>query len=331
MVKMVEPIYVIAKYDYSAATDSDELDIKRNEKLLLIDDSKNWWKVQNKEHQAGFVPSNYVKACKKPSFLSNIRNTLQRKKSIDHSSSSASAGTKHGVSHNDYSDNHTPQNCDLTPRVAKYAYASQQKDEITLNKGDKVVVIEKCSDGWWRGKKADSEETGWFPSNYVCLEELDLTQNTMERDSSDLSDDYIEMVVTLFGFQRTHSWELSFEKDDVLKILDKPREDPEWWKAKNDSGEIGLIPRNYVQSLNYQNTTGGESNSSISGQSHGETGSSRTPSWGLRSRFDLSGPFEDRIWYYGNVKRGECDQMMNTYAEEGDFVLRNSETSVSTK
>ncbi|KAK6034608.1 SH3 domain protein [Cooperia oncophora] len=37
--------YVIVKYDYIAQEDQ-ELTIRKNERLRLIDDSKNWWKVR---------------------------------------------------------------------------------------------------------------------------------------------------------------------------------------------------------------------------------------------------------------------------------------------
>ena len=35
---------VVAKYDYKAR-DQQELDITKNEKLMLLDDSKHWWMV----------------------------------------------------------------------------------------------------------------------------------------------------------------------------------------------------------------------------------------------------------------------------------------------
>lgn len=38
--------YVVAKYDYSAQG-AQELDLRKNERYLLIDDSKHWWRVQN--------------------------------------------------------------------------------------------------------------------------------------------------------------------------------------------------------------------------------------------------------------------------------------------
>ncbi|VDM03839.1 unnamed protein product [Schistocephalus solidus] len=74
-----EPDIVIAKFDYKAA-DSQELDIQKNEKLTLMDDSQHWWKVMNSQGQVGYVPSNYVKRSKQGLF-SSLRNTLGRRKS----------------------------------------------------------------------------------------------------------------------------------------------------------------------------------------------------------------------------------------------------------
>jgi NCK adaptor protein 2 len=55
---------VVAKYDY-AAQGAQELDLRKNERYLLLDDSKHWWRVQNTRNQSGYVPSNYVKKEKK--------------------------------------------------------------------------------------------------------------------------------------------------------------------------------------------------------------------------------------------------------------------------
>ena len=49
-----EPQYVVAKYDY-IAQGNQELDMKRNERLLLLDDSKHWWRVQNPRGQVSIL------------------------------------------------------------------------------------------------------------------------------------------------------------------------------------------------------------------------------------------------------------------------------------
>ncbi|GAA6070241.1 cytoplasmic protein NCK1 isoform X1 [Tachysurus ichikawai] len=75
---MTEEVIVIAKFDYMAQQDQ-ELDIKKNERLWLLDDSKSWWRVRNATNKTGFVPSNYVErknSARKGSIVKNLKDTL---------------------------------------------------------------------------------------------------------------------------------------------------------------------------------------------------------------------------------------------------------------
>lgn len=75
---MTEEVIVVAKWDYTAQQDQ-ELDIRKNERLFLLDDSKTWWRVRNAANQTGYVPSNYVErknSLKKGSLVKNIKDTL---------------------------------------------------------------------------------------------------------------------------------------------------------------------------------------------------------------------------------------------------------------
>ena len=65
-----ESQYVVAKYDYMAQGNQ-ELDMRRNERLLLLDDSKHWWRVQNSRQETGYIPSNYVRR-EKPSIFDRL-------------------------------------------------------------------------------------------------------------------------------------------------------------------------------------------------------------------------------------------------------------------
>lgn len=78
---MTEEVIVVAKWDYTAQQDQ-ELDIRKNERLHLLDDSKTWWRVRNAANQTGYVPSNYVErknSLKKASLVKNIKDTLGKK------------------------------------------------------------------------------------------------------------------------------------------------------------------------------------------------------------------------------------------------------------
>lgn len=79
-------VILVAKFDYQSK-EPHELDLKKNERLLLIDNSKNWWLVRKMDNdQTGYVPSNYVKKEKKsllekimPRKLQQINNTIDLK------------------------------------------------------------------------------------------------------------------------------------------------------------------------------------------------------------------------------------------------------------
>lgn len=36
-----------------------------------------------------------------------------------------------------------------------------------------------------------------------------------------------------------------------------------------------------------------------------------------------------KSWYYGNISRAQCDTLLNNHGLDGDFLIRDSETSVS--
>ena len=50
-----ETIILVAKFDYQKK-DSQELDLKKNERLILLDNSKKWWLVQKTDrNETGYV------------------------------------------------------------------------------------------------------------------------------------------------------------------------------------------------------------------------------------------------------------------------------------
>lgn len=57
----------------------------------------------------------------------------------------------------------------------------------------------------------------------------------------------LETVVALYSFTPMNEEELSFAKGEQLEVVDKPENDPDWWKARNQAGHTGLVPKNYVQ------------------------------------------------------------------------------------
>lgn len=211
--------YVVAKYDY-AKQGAQELDLRKNERYLLIDDSKHWWRVQNNRNQAGYVPSNYVKK-EKPSLFDSIKKKVKKgsgSKTLPNCSPSRQVDSPTMARRGLPAD---PSEA-IGTAIVKYNYQAQQPDELSLTKGTRILILEKSNDGWWRGQSGNS--TGWFPSNYTTEEcDNDDTLHTYA-----MAENVIDVMVALYPFNSNNDQELTFEKGDRLEILDRPVSDPEW-------------------------------------------------------------------------------------------------------
>lgn len=163
-----------------------------------------------------------------------------------------------------------------------------------------------------------------------------------------MAENVLDIVVALYSFTSTNDQELSFEKGDRLEILDRPPSDPEWYKARNNGGQIGLIPKNYVQvlalffentfaTLNLSNWRLFDSIFLILLQELSEYLTQPMGNGVVRTEpSDQNGTCIERpylggkSWYYGNISRAQCDTLLNNHGLDGDFLIRDSETNVST-
>nr|XP_038022733.1 LOW QUALITY PROTEIN: vinexin [Anas platyrhynchos] len=55
-----------------------------------------------------------------------------------------------------------------TPYRALYQYRPQNADELELQEGDRVDVMQQCDDGWFVGVSRRTQKFGTFPGNYVA-------------------------------------------------------------------------------------------------------------------------------------------------------------------
>ena len=49
--------------------------------------------------------------------------------------------------------------------TAQYDFQATRSDELSINSGDTINIIEKRNDGWWKGHLRSA--VGLFPSSYV--------------------------------------------------------------------------------------------------------------------------------------------------------------------
>lgn len=320
-----------------------------------------------------YVPSNYVKKGKKSIFekilprklpfslsgasctsasSSSTANNQHRPlllnttpKSIDASSSSHQQQHKNVIKYNanesfntstTTADTATMHSCRA---IVKHKYTASKPDEITLNVGVRVNVLQKFGDGWWRvsvaGNESEAAAAGLYPSNYL-LEEVttDSSLNSSfssqkspqpaafnitspfsrKHESVSSTERDIEYVRVMYAFEANEPDKLSIGVSDVLKLIDDEQQEQQdddsraWLKVMNSQGVVGHIPSKCVQPI------------ILSDEQLKEFVFIRRPT--------CVGLFAGMPWYFGNVSRVESNALLNKFAVNGDFLVRDSEREV---
>ncbi len=305
----------MALFDY-AARDSEELSVRKDEKLSVISDQGTWWNVRNESGVVGLVPSNYVQTIKPSTSTSRSAKPSTSRSDI-----------KEGPGMYQQTDlmmgkSQTKPSLNI-PAVAKFTYQANNEDELDLKKGEEVIVMEQEADGWWRGRIG--ARIGWFPSNYV-EEKADTSlssepvavavaaaEKPKEKDKT-----FICGVIALYSFNSGNPEELQFDKGDLMDIVDQPSEDPDWWEARKSDGVTGLVPRNYVEVVHDAEPVFGKTAPPSS------AGPSASQAGGMRK----DPPFLREPWFHGKMARREAENILNSQAQNGQFIVRQSETKV---
>lgn len=319
----------IAKFNYQAI-DQEELTISKGELLLVEDDKGTWWKVRNQHGNIGLVPSNYVELNKgsgggvvgvggggmvggpgPASAGQTTRTNLKIDEPPNQYQQPDLMVSRNGPSLN--------IRC-----IAKFKYINTREDELSLEKGDEVIVMEKEADGWWRGRCGT--RIGWFPFNYVeeppktAAAPLETVQQPSGPPMTNKHKTFVCGVIALYSFNSGNPEELPFEKGDLMDIIDQPPDDPDWWEARKAEGTSGLVPRNYVEVVHDAEPVFGRVgvNKPLGGAPMAAVATSRSPA-----------PFAREVWFYGRVGRRDAEGMLNRFAKNGEFIVRESETKVS--
>ncbi|XP_054724048.1 sorbin and SH3 domain-containing protein 2-like isoform X2 [Uloborus diversus] len=180
-----------ALYDFSAQT-SVELSVRKGETLALLRRVDNNWFEARLNNKKGIIPASYIQVLQQPekSFesptlsptsglsspigktYSPARITAELDRLSKHSSNSVSPHSASPVNRNERERllNHNIRSSNLIEPVmyrAMYSYNPQNSDELELQEGDMVCVVEVCDDGWYVGTSARTGVFGIFPGNYV--------------------------------------------------------------------------------------------------------------------------------------------------------------------
>jgi len=321
---------VIALYDYQA-NDAEELSIKKNEVLSLLDSDNNWWKVRNSNMKIGLVPSNYLKKNKGKSFMNSITQKLPGRRGRAPSSGQNIQKNQKllisdqigNVPANLVTDS-IPVHNQMETFISQFNYTAVNDDELSLVKGMRIVVLKEEADGWWLGKDAtDGNNKGWFPSNYVSKESSNSQQSLSNKQvPAPAQQNTVQIVRCLYAFNSGKAEELAFEEEELLDVIDKPEHDPGWIVCRNKQGEQGLVPRNYVEVVNDTSATQNEPQISYDRV----TPHSIPTNQNEDNSVNQSNQKLSCDWFFGSVTRSEAEHLLNQNAEIGQFLVRNSET-----
>ncbi|XP_055838392.1 tyrosine-protein kinase Btk29A isoform X2 [Episyrphus balteatus] len=109
------------------------------------------------------------------------------------------------------------------------------------------------------------------------------TPNSKAKDNSH----FVKIVVALYPFKAIEGGDLSLEKNAEYEVIDDSQE--HWWKVKDQHGNVGYIPSNYVKP---------------------------------KALLGL----ERYEWYVGDMSRQRAESLLKQGDKEGCFVVRKSST-----
>lgn len=247
-----------------------ELTISENEILTVVEGTGDWWLVKNNQGKQGYVPSNYVEK------ITGIQSSSGFSGDNLYSGANMGAATAAAPMMNsnpimspptNLLSSSTAQTSDFERCTANHDYKASRDDELNLRKGQIVDILEKSADGWWMGRSEGKD--GWFPSNFVEMKsEISAGDSKNVAGYTGLEGAFadtsiapqtpvekhavkpLHTVKALYEFIGQEG-ELSFVPDQVLEIIEKPVNSPDWWRARDlTSGRNGLIPANYVEVVN---------------------------------------------------------------------------------
>nr|XP_033470009.1 sorbin and SH3 domain-containing protein 1 isoform X7 [Epinephelus lanceolatus] len=195
-VQVLEYGEAIARFNFNGDTVV-EMSFRKGERITLIRRvDENWYegKISGTNRQ-GIFPVTYVEVNKRPRFKNGVeyldppvshspqRSTNASPQFVKNEADHHGRSSRSPVMLFDIQDNNNvnsfaqpkshsssspePNRLHCGIFQALYSYVPQNEDELELQEGDLVSVMEKCDDGWFVGTSKRTKQFGTFPGNYV--------------------------------------------------------------------------------------------------------------------------------------------------------------------
>jgi len=232
-----------------------------NELIHVTKKDGEWWTGEITEERKGIFPNTFVREATEHEIAAAGKSTASSKLAPKETSTVTSGGgdasgnwpesvenTPSRTSETAKSKKSKTKKLEIVCAIANYKPTS--KEQLELKKGQMIQVRKKLDSGWLMGEiqvKGQKKQIGYFPSSYVKAIGKTSGDDSATKSSSQVAkEEKVEKVVTLYPYAASQEDELSFQGNEVIKILSK--EDKEWWRGESEStGKVGLFPSNYTQ------------------------------------------------------------------------------------
>uniref|UniRef100_A0A7S0ANK7 Calpain catalytic domain-containing protein n=1 Tax=Pyrodinium bahamense TaxID=73915 RepID=A0A7S0ANK7_9DINO len=124
--------------------------------------------------------------------------------------------------------------------TAKWTYTARAADEITVEKGS-TVEVKALSAGWWYGNKPGDDKKGYFPGNYVRLNDRPIARFDLVGDR-DADVALMSVVVILMQPDATRLRKFYQRKEDGMNYKDTSYSNIQLCIV-NPEGKVHLIKR----------------------------------------------------------------------------------------
>ncbi|XP_059468305.1 intersectin-2 isoform X3 [Neocloeon triangulifer] len=273
--------YYMAMYPYQSAEQGD-LSFNQGEVIFVSKKDGEWWTGTIAGERTGLFPASYVSKIETQEAPEN--NAVDINAAVAAVAASQETQAEKSALHDEVtqiteqqnfkaktesvttpdsltSKSPLPQGKGKKPEIAQVLapYKATSTEQLSLNRGQLVMVRKKTSTGWWEGElqaKGKKRQVGWFPASYVKLLVSSGTASGRTTPTARFRDTPSPMpgkdrVIAMYSYVAQNSDELSFDKDEVITVTS--RDDPSWWKGELQ-GQVGLFPSNYVSAIPTDNS-----------------------------------------------------------------------------
>ncbi|XP_063791005.1 GRB2-related adapter protein [Pseudophryne corroboree] len=209
----------VAIYNFKT-TEKDELPFSKGDilKILNMEDDQNWYKAELNGME-GYVPKNYIKVKPYPWYAGRISRQVAEEILLKRRF--------------------------LGAFLIRDSESSPGEFSISVNYGHHVQhfkVLREQSGTYflWETRFSSLNElVDYYRSSSIAKTHLVLLRDEEEKRKK-------QFVQAQFNFMSGKTGELSFQRGDVIEVMDSS--DPNWWRGRI-AGRIGLFPVNYVSQM----------------------------------------------------------------------------------